>query len=591
MAVDLRPLLENSHDVFSTQDIDISYSESDCHKYKISYQNSCPIDGIDAAFPMYLEAQFLNLEFEEVKESQRNRDDTTKKLYHRLTPILRMEFMCNDFFFGTLKVVGLHDEIIVSPINPDGGEYEVDPDSWTVERVGEDDEDTYAVRITFKVKDSTFYSKTCCDDQSIVSFEDPCDIEGGGGGGGIPDPCEDYEVSIDFDGTSLSAVVTGGPVAATPTYVWYYDPAGNGVFSQISTAASFNPVNPGIYRVVATKGTCQMSSDYEYMGDCMDFVVTIAEIAGPVLIAEVNRISTFQWYLDDVAIGGATNSYYVPIASGTYKVEATSIGCVAEDTEDVTVTACAHSVTITRDSNVLTAVVTGNTGDPTYQWYADYGDGAGTVLLSGQTGNTLAITEPGCYEVKVTADGCDKYAKYVVLDVCVGFNAYISGVVNNGLGGVDLTAEAVNPPGDVTFIWYQVINGVYQQIGSGQSITTTATGNVKLVAQSEECVSEDMTFFCVDPETVENYQAWIGDNISYEYVVNNFDLPDPGTYTANQINSMLQVFRNGVKLQYSASPTDRTQYTINMALNQIILDDGFPLKTTEKLEAYLVNIP
>lgn len=597
MAADIISLMANSHDVFSVMDLDVAFLESNCHKYKVDFSNPCTIDGVGILSAMYLDAQFLGPEYEVFKESQTNRDGTVKKLFHRITPVLRMEFIVNDFYYQALQLVGLHETITVAAINPDGPELEVDPDSWAVERVGQDDEDTYACRITFKVKDSSFFSKSCCDDQSIVSFEDPCDIEGGGGGGGIPDPCEDYAVSIDFDGTTLSAVVTGGPVSAMPSYVWYYDAAGNGVFTQISTAAAFNPVNPGIYRVVATKGTCQKSSDYEFMGDCLDFTVNVVEVTGPVLIADVNRSSTFQWYLDDVAIPGAVNSYHVPTTSGTYKVEATSIGCVAYDELAVVVTACAHSVVITRDNNILTAEVTGNTGTPTYQWYVDYGDGGGTVLLSGATGNTLGVTEPGCYEVKVTADGCDKYAKYVILDVCVGFDVLIESVTPDGGSGVNITAAAVNPPGAVTYVWYQIVNGVFQQIGTGVTVNTSLTGTVKVVATSGDCVVEEMTSFCVDPGVLENYQSQFGDNTNYEYEITIFTLPDPGTYTVNEINSMLLTFRNGVKLEYTddlssiAIGVRRTYYEINFATNEIVLDSGFPLKTTEKLEALLVNTP
>jgi len=187
MAVDIIGLLENSHDTFSLVDLDVAFAQSNCHKYKITYSHPCTIEGVGSTPDMYLDAQFLAPEYENVKESLANRDGTNKKLFHRLTPVLRLEFVVNDFIFHALQVIGLHEVIMISPINPSGDDYEVDPDSWSVERVGEDTEDTYACRITFKVKDSSLSTKTCCDDQSIVSFEDPCDPEGGGGGGEIVD--------------------------------------------------------------------------------------------------------------------------------------------------------------------------------------------------------------------------------------------------------------------------------------------------------------------------------------------------------------------------------------------------------------------
>jgi len=589
MPTDTLNILDNSHDILSLTDIDAALTEKECHKYKVSYSNPCTIEGVTLTPDVYLDCQFLNLIYEEQKEVKANRDGENKKLYHRITPVFRFEFIGNDFFFHTFNLIGLHQTIMVSPINPGGSDYEVEPDSWTVERVGEDDLDTYGIRVTFKVKDSSFISKACCESESIVVFEDPCDIDGGGGGGGIEDVCEDFEVSITYDGTSLTAETVGGPVGASNSYEWFYDAAGNGVFTKISEAMAFNAINPGIYRVYVTRGTCRKSSDYELNGECMDFAVNVIEVDGHILIADVNRISTFQWYKDDVAIPGATQSYYVATESGTYKVEATSIGCVEEDSTDVTVTVCAHSVNITELGGLLTAVVTGNTGDPVYQWYVDYGDGAGTQPIDGATGSTYQADLPGCYQVKVTADGCDKYATKVILDECTGFNVIISGVVNTGLGSVDLTAEAVNPPGTVTYTWFQVVNGVYQQIGTGQSINTQATGNVKVEASSNDCRAEDMLFFCVDPDTVENYQSFIGDGLTYQYVIDNFTLPNPSSYTSNEINGMLLVLRNGLKMQYSTSPTSRTQFQIDFANNRIVLDSGFPLKSTERLEALLVT--
>jgi len=593
MATDIKPLLENSHDVFSTQDIGISESESNCHKYRITYSHPCTIEGVNST-TLYLDAQFLRPNYNRVIEEKENRNGENLRILSRITPVLRLEFITNDAYFEILNQIGLHDEILISPINPDGPDFEVESGSWEVEPLGAEDEDTYQCRISFRVKDTTLVSGICCEDQSIVSFEDPCDPGGEGGGPPIEDPCADFEVSISYDGNSLTADVSGGPGMATTSYIWYLN-AGTGVFTQIATSQSLNPVDPGVYRVVVTRGTCQKSADYTFSGECDDYTVELMEKPGPILIANVNRFSTFVWYKDTgsgfVEIPGETTACLVPDETATYKVEATSAGCEGDDEIEVEITVCAHTVAITRDDNVLTAEVTGNTGTPTYQWYADYGDGNGTVIIGGATGSTLAVSVPGCYEVKVTADGCDKYAKLVILDVCVGFNAIISGVAPAAGDTVDLTAEAQNPPGDVNYTWYQSIGGVWQQVGTGAMINLGTTGNVRLVATSGACTSEDQLFFCVDPGALENYESTLGDGVLTAFIITNFILPNPATYTENQINAMLQVYRNGVKMQYSSMPASRTQYSINFADNEIQIDAGFPLKATERLEALLVNTP
>jgi len=584
--VDIRPLYDNSHDIESTNEIGVSFSESDCHKYKITASNTCDIEGLSTLQTVYLDAQFLRPDFRYVKESRQNRDGTTAVLSIRKEVTNKLEFIVNDYFLLYLTDLGMVDTLSIYPINPDGPEFEIIQDSWTIDPVGEDDQDTYAVQVQFRVKDSDLFTTACCEGQSIVSFEDPCD-DGEGGGGDLPvDPCEDYAVEITYDGSSLSADVTGGPAAATITYVWYLDP-GTGVFGQIATSQALNPVDSGTYRVVANRGVCQKAADYEFTGDCDDFTVEIIEKSG-LLIASVNRFSTFVWYKDTgsgyVEIPSETTACLTPDESADYKVVATSSGCEEEDEVTVSVSVCAHTVSIARDGNVLESTVADNTGSPTYQWYADYGDGSGTVLISGATSPDLAITAPGCYELKVTADGCDKYAKFVVLDVCVGFNALIETSSPDGMGGVDLTAMAINPPGTVNYTWYQAIGGVWQQVGTGANINVTTTGNIRLEATSGDCTSEDMLFFCVDPGTMEKYQKFVGDDASLNWEVTAFTLPNPASYTVNEINAMLQVYRNGVKLEYATSPSDRTQYSIDFANNEIDLYTGWPLKSTEKLE-------
>lgn len=586
---DILSLFENSHSVHpANSDVDIAFTQSECHKYKISTSSDCAeVEGVQIN-TMYLSAQFRTPEKVLTRELEEKTDGTNKVIAMRIDYDISMELIIDDFLLFVLHSVGLQDTIEIAAINPAGTTYEIDPATWEVEHSSDSNADTYPATISFRLKETAQVKTACCPEDSIVTFEDPCDENGGEPPEDPTDPCEDFDVSLTFSDPTLSPDITGGPSGATTTYRWLYD-SGNGVFTEISTAGSINVTNPGVYRLIATRGTCQASYDYEYFGECDDFEVTLTEPVDGVLVASANRIATFEWQKDTgsgyVTIGGETGPILIATEDADYKVIATYGDCEDEAELTVTLDVCAHSVEIARDGNTLETTVTGNTGTPTYQWYADYGDGMGTVLISGATDADYVATQPGCYEVKVTADGCDKYAKYLILDECVGFSVVIEQVEPDGMGGVDLTAMAVNPPGTVTYVWYQAIGGVWQSIGTGATLTgVSTTGNVRVEATSEGCTAEDMLFFCVDPGTLENYQAFIGDDSSLNWEVTVFTLPNPATLTENEINAMLQVYRNGVKLQYKDTPTDRTHYSIDFANNEIDLFTGWPLKSTEKLE-------
>lgn len=90
---------------------------------------------------------------------------------------------------------------------------------------------------------------------------------------------------------------------------------------------------------------------------------------------------------------------------------------------------------------------------------------------------------------------------------------------------------------------------------------------------------------------IQDYESTLGDGVLTDYEVVDFTIPDTTAYTSDEINSMLIVTRNGVRMQYSAAPTSRTQYQINNAGNEIILDPGFPLKASERLEVHLIRTP
>ena len=116
---------------------------------------------------------------------------------------------------------------------------------------------------------------------------------------------------------------------------------------------------------------------------------------------------TYQWYRNNVLIGGATNPTYTAIQEGSYTLAASNTACNITSNALVLTE---NSFTLSLDSgaeiNLLpgqtkTITCTTNAVSPTYKWYRN------NVLLAGQTASTLAINQTGTYKVIVTQNsGC-----------------------------------------------------------------------------------------------------------------------------------------------------------------------------------------
>ena len=129
---------------------------------------------------------------------------------------------------------------------------------------------------------------------------------------------------------------------------------------------------------------------------------------------------TYQWYVNDSAVSGATSSTYsTSFSAGTYSVYVILTDGVGDSATSNTVIETVHSdpsVTIKSsqnptdagDSITFTASTSGGTGAFTYTWYVD-----GSAESS--TSNTFSYTfsSTGTYYVNVTAeDSIGNTAKY-----------------------------------------------------------------------------------------------------------------------------------------------------------------------------------
>ncbi|MDP4282676.1 MAG: aryl-sulfate sulfotransferase [Bacteroidota bacterium] len=122
--------------------------------------------------------------------------------------------------------------------------------------------------------------------------------------------------------TQLSATIPSG---FTCTYSWTSNPAG-------FTSASQNPVAyPNVtttYYVTATSGTCTATDSTTVTVFNLPATPVINE-SGDTLYSSASTGN--QWYLNNVLIPGASNSFYVPAENGNYQVQVTdNNGCISE---------------------------------------------------------------------------------------------------------------------------------------------------------------------------------------------------------------------------------------------------------------------
>jgi hypothetical protein len=129
-------------------------------------------------------------------------------------------------------------------------------------------------------------------------------------------------------------------------------------------------------------------------------------------IAITDSSWSYQWYKNDVVILGAIGTTYTVNTAtlgfeADYAVEISAPGVCTERSDAVSITN-ADNYTVTRDNpvNVLllpsqtqTLSVSTTANFPTYKWFRDI------VEISGETDNTLNITQEGDYYAEVTQSG------------------------------------------------------------------------------------------------------------------------------------------------------------------------------------------
>jgi Subtilase family/GEVED domain/Secretion system C-terminal sorting domain len=128
--------------------------------------------------------------------------------------------------------------------------------------------------------------------------------------------------------------LTGTPASGTPTYQWYK----NGTAIAGATTNKLDVTATGAYTLNSSfNGVCPVVSAASN--------VTAKTPLEPLITFNQGVLTTsagteIQWYLNEVAIPGATSTTYKPTANGTYKVKLRDVnGCLASATYGITILA------------------------------------------------------------------------------------------------------------------------------------------------------------------------------------------------------------------------------------------------------------
>jgi hypothetical protein len=128
--------------------------------------------------------------------------------------------------------------------------------------------------------------------------------------------------------------LTGTPTSGTPIYQWYKNGAA-------ITGATTNKLE------VSTSGAYTLNSSFNGICPVLSpaSTITATNPLEPLITFNQGILTTstgteIQWYLNDVAISGATATTYKPTANGIYKVKLKDInGCLASATYGITILA------------------------------------------------------------------------------------------------------------------------------------------------------------------------------------------------------------------------------------------------------------
>ncbi|MCG2418103.1 gliding motility-associated C-terminal domain-containing protein [Aequorivita sp. F47161] len=196
---------------------------------------------------------------------------------------------------------------------------------------------------------------------------------------------------------------------ADATYEWSLD----GVVIAGETNPTLSATQYGVYSVNVDVGGCIATDEVTItqeqlqvsLGDdfstCFTTTVTLTAEA----IDYDPTLASYEWGLNGNVLAGETNQTLEITEAGTYKVTATIGACTTTDTvvvslENLTLTVTEDFQTCFDTPVILETELSDQNPDATYEWSLD------GIVIAGENGPTLVITEVGTYTVTATLGSC-----------------------------------------------------------------------------------------------------------------------------------------------------------------------------------------
>ncbi len=301
-----------------------------------------------------------------------------------------------------------------------------------------------------------------------------------------------------------TATLTATSAASSPSFAWYDAPTGGTLLT--STASYTTPTlsSTATYYVQVASGGCT-SATRTAVTVIVNPIPSAPTASGTTICAGNTATLTassaasapsFAWY--DAPTGGtllaSTASYTTPVlgVATTYYVQVTSGGCTSATRTAVTVNIgtlaapTASSVNICFNANT-TLTASSGASSPVYNWYN--AASGGTLLFTGASYTTPALTSTTSYWVSVTSGACVSARIEVVVTVnpLPIASATAGGAVTFCAGGnVTLTAS---PSSGVTYQWYKDATLIAGATGSTLGATTSGAYAVVVTNPSTLCSS------------------------------------------------------------------------------------------------------
>jgi hypothetical protein len=277
------------------------------------------------------------------------------------------------------------------------------------------------------------------------------------------------------------------------SYQWY----NNGNIIATSTDSVITVNAAGIYTVkVSVSGIISNSAPIS-VSVKLNPPASLLTLSGPgnicqgmtTLIHSSNQIG-IQWYKDNEAINGNTDSIYRVDAAGKYKVVTSSNGCLSPFSNEIIISSSSRPVpSITasttsfclRDSIQLTA---NNINSYTYQWYIndEQVPGATSVVFVTKSGGNFSVSE-------TDGNGCSAKSSTITISSKFLSAPLISASTTSFCSGdsIQLTANNIN---GYTYQWYlneQQVPGATAKVfatKNGGNFSVSATDNNGCSAKS-----------------------------------------------------------------------------------------------------------